>query len=92
VEKCGRDERATDYNRMWRMLFAFWIPKATDTHLEYAIVIAFPQQQRLSERACILRHTYIAWLVEIYTRMSVFDVISTFSKLKDKYRHVISCV
>jgi hypothetical protein len=77
---------------MWRMLFAGWIPKATDTHLEYAIVIAFPQQQRLSERACVLRHTYNAWLVEIYIRMSVVDVISTVCKLKDNYVHVISCV
>jgi hypothetical protein len=70
---------------MWRMLVAGWIPKVTDTHLEFTIVIAFPQQQQLSERACKLRHTYIAWLVEIYVRMSVVDVISTFCKLKDKY-------
>ena len=52
MEKCGRGERATDYNIIWRMrVVAGWVHKATDTHLEYAIVIAFPQQQRLSERA-----------------------------------------
>jgi len=51
VEKCGRGERATDYNTIWRTRFAGWIPKATDTQSEYATVIAFPQQQRLSERA-----------------------------------------
>jgi hypothetical protein len=35
------------------MLFACWIAKATDIHSEYVILIAFPQQQWLSERALI---------------------------------------
>jgi len=26
---------------IWRMRIACWIPKATDTHLEYVILIAF---------------------------------------------------
>ena len=37
-----------------------WINKATDTHSEYVINIAFPQQQRLRERASMLRYTYTA--------------------------------
>ena len=45
---------------IWRMRFACWITKATDTHTEYAIVIAFPLQQWLHERASMLRYTYIA--------------------------------
>ena len=32
--------------------------KATNTHSEYAIRIAFPLQQLLHERASILRYTY----------------------------------
>jgi len=36
---------------IWRMRIACWIPKATDTHSEYVILIAFPLQQRLRELA-----------------------------------------
>jgi len=46
---------------------ACWIPKATDTHSEYVIRTVFPLQQRLHERASILRYTYIACLA-----MSIF--------------------
>ena len=42
------------------MRFACWITKATDTHSEYVIFIAFPQQQLLRERAPVLRYTHIA--------------------------------
>jgi len=36
---------------IWRIRIACWIPKAADTHLEYVILIAFPLQQWLYERA-----------------------------------------
>jgi len=39
------------------------ITKATDTHSEYVILIAFPLQQWLRESASTLRHTSIAFLV-----------------------------
>jgi hypothetical protein len=39
---------------IWRMRIASWSPKATDTHSEYVILIAFPQQQWLHERASML--------------------------------------
>jgi hypothetical protein len=42
---------------IWRMRIACWIPKATDTHSEYVIVIAFPLLQWLHERASLLRYT-----------------------------------
>jgi len=42
---------------VWRMRIAFWIPKATNTHSEYLIFIAFPLQQCLHESASILRYT-----------------------------------
>jgi hypothetical protein len=42
---------------------AYWIPKATNTHSEYVLLIAFSLQQWLHERASVLRYTYIASLV-----------------------------
>ena len=38
---------------VWRMHIACWIPKATNTHSEYVILIAFPLQQWLHERTSI---------------------------------------
>jgi hypothetical protein len=63
VEKCGRDGLPTDDNIIRLMIFACWIIKATDTHSEYEIHIAFPREQWLRERASILRCTYTACLV-----------------------------
>jgi hypothetical protein len=40
-----------------RMRISCWIPKATNAYSEYAIPIAFPQQQRLHERSTVLRYT-----------------------------------
>ena len=45
------------------MRIACWMPKATDTHLQYIIPIACQLQQRLYERPSVLRRTYIACLV-----------------------------
>jgi hypothetical protein len=63
VEKYGRARQATKDNIIPRMLFACWITKATDTHSEYVIRIAFPRQQWLRERASVLRYTCIAYRV-----------------------------
>jgi hypothetical protein len=49
---------------IWRMRIECWIPKATNTHSKYVILIAFPLQQWLQERASLLRHTCIACLVK----------------------------
>jgi hypothetical protein len=54
VEKYGRAGQATDDNVIRRMRFACWITKATDTHSEYVILINFPRQQWLGERASML--------------------------------------
>ena len=51
---------------IWRMLIACWIRKATNTHSEYVILIAFPLQQWLHESASVLRYTYSACLVSFY--------------------------
>jgi hypothetical protein len=63
VGKFGTAIQATDDDIVRRMRLACWITKATDTHSEYVIFIAFPRQQWLHERASILRYTYIACLV-----------------------------
>jgi hypothetical protein len=63
VVKYGRARQATDDNLIRRKRFACWITKATDTHLEYVILLAFARQQLLWERASVLRCTYIAALV-----------------------------
>jgi hypothetical protein len=39
------------------------LPKVTNAHTEEVILIAFPLQQWLHERASLLRYTYIACLV-----------------------------
>jgi len=40
------------------MRFACWITKATNTHSEYVILIAFPRQQLLRER-CYITRTFL---------------------------------
>jgi hypothetical protein len=43
---------------VWRMRIACWIPKATNTHSKYVILIAFTRQQWLRERFSVL-HLYV---------------------------------
>jgi hypothetical protein len=45
---------------IWRMRIACWITRATNTHIQHAIRIAFPQQQLLQEGAFVFWYTYIA--------------------------------
>ena len=44
---------------IWRIPISCCIPKATNTHSEYVILIAFPPQQWSHESAWLLRYTYI---------------------------------
>jgi len=53
--KKSRTARQATDNIILRMHIACWVPKATNTHSEYVILIAFPQQQCLHERASTLR-------------------------------------
>jgi hypothetical protein len=39
---------------IWRVRIACWITKATDTHSEYVILIAFPLQQWLHDGSLML--------------------------------------
>ena len=47
----------------WSMHIACWITKATNTLLEYVIIIALLLQQWLHKCTSLLRVTYIACLV-----------------------------
>jgi len=70
-------ENRTVYEIMWKnsvppempqimsMHIACWITKATDTHSEYIILIAFPLQQWIRERASMLR-SYVHSLSSTY--------------------------
>ena len=51
MEQYGRARQATDDNITRRKRIACCIPKATDKHTEYVILIAFPRQQWLRESA-----------------------------------------
>ena len=55
-----------------RMRIVCWIPKATNTHSQYVLLIGFPLQQWLHESASMLR-LYIHWLF-CYKRNGVFTV------------------
>ena len=60
-KKYGRARQAADDNIIGRMRFSRFITKATDTHSEYVMLIAFPRQQWLYERPSMLRYTYIVF-------------------------------
>ena len=61
------------------MLFACWIPKATNTHSEYVI---FSLQRWLHERAFVLRHTYIGYRVKYWI---CFAMCSCRKSLRNKF-------
>jgi len=48
---------------IWRMRNACWINKAIQTHSEYVILIAFPPQQWLYERASMLLNVHCLFCV-----------------------------
>jgi hypothetical protein len=49
---------------IWRMRIAYCKTMATNRQAEYVILIAFPLQQCLHERASVLWYTYIASTVK----------------------------
>jgi hypothetical protein len=55
----GKPWRLTGHMTIWRKHFPCWVTKATRAHTEYVIRNAFLRQQRLRERASMLRYTYM---------------------------------
>ena len=58
MEKYFRDGK--EQIKIWRMYIACWISKATNTLLEYVILIDFPLQQLLHKRSSVSHYTYVA--------------------------------
>jgi len=56
-------ERGRPQLAILHMRIACWITKATSTHSGYVILIAFPKQQWLHERASLLSYTNIVFLI-----------------------------
>ena len=61
----GTARQATDGNIKQRIRIACWITKATDTHPEYVILIAFSQQQWLGKGASMLCYTHTGCPVNV---------------------------
>jgi hypothetical protein len=57
VEECGGAGQAMHDNITRRMLIPWRITKATNTHSEYVMLIAFPVERWLIERVSVLRCT-----------------------------------
>jgi len=51
---------------IWRMRNACWIPKATNTHLEYVILFAFTLKQWLHQRDSMLFISTLSLLLMCY--------------------------
>ena len=64
--QCCRDGEATGDSIMRHIRFACWATKATETHSEYILLMAFPPQQRVRGRASVIRYTYFAFLADQY--------------------------
>jgi hypothetical protein len=56
------EERCRPQMALWNMRVVCWIPKATNTHSEYVILIAFAVQEWLQERPSVLRYMFIPCL------------------------------
>ena len=54
----------------WRMRISCWIPKTTNTHSEYVMLIAYPLQQRSYEGGSVLHYTSSSFPYSWNTRRS----------------------
>jgi len=63
VGKLGRVRQVTDDNIIRRMRFVCWVRKATNTHSEFVILIAFHLQQWPTKTPELYLSTYIVCLV-----------------------------
>jgi hypothetical protein len=55
MEKCGKPKQARENKIIRPGPFACWINKATDTHYEFVMLIAFPLEQCFRESTLLLR-------------------------------------
>jgi hypothetical protein len=81
VGKYDKAGQATGDSIIRCMRVACWITKATDTHSEHVILIPFPRQPWLRERALVLRYTYSAPIADVSNAVTrlVLPALGTFS-------------
>jgi hypothetical protein len=78
-----------DDNIIRRMRFAYKVTHThTHTHTEYVILIALSRQQRLRERASLLRYIYIACLAHSVLFCRKYINIIPHSQLRYDWRLV----
>ena len=80
-KKYSLPRQTTDDNIIRSMRFACLITNATGTHSENVILIVFPRQQMVRERASMLRYTCIACLVLFTTADPVESTPKMLQKL-----------
>ena len=88
VERYCIAGHATDDNIIRRMRFACLRIKATDTHSEYVILLAFPLQQWLHESASTLRYTYVACLVVLDSMIKLLVIRNFISNFISIYTNI----
>ena len=59
---------------IWRKRITCWITKAINTNSEHVILIAILQQQRLHERASMLRYSTLPVLFPVHIQRVKLDV------------------
>jgi hypothetical protein len=59
----GTAGQATVDNILRCMRIAYWVTKATNTHPEYVVLIAFLLQKLLRKRASVLGYVYFVCLI-----------------------------
>ena len=91
MRKCGKNivERRRPQVTVWRMRFAFWIPRAIITRTGCLMLIAFPLQQCLHERASLLHYKYISCRVNVSLCLSQEFGNSTVFLLEQTSDHFI---
>jgi hypothetical protein len=75
LRKCGKNaaERGRPQITIWRMRIT------TNAHRGCAIISVFPSQQRLHERASMLRYTYITCLVSSFSNVTSMFALNSVS-------------
>jgi hypothetical protein len=91
VEKICTTGEAPDDNIKRRTRCSGWITKATNTHSECVIFIAFPLQQWLRERDSMLRYIDIAYLVRSVINIALTFLYSFVRCLSDLF-YILCCL
>ena len=94
VEKYGRAEEATDDKIIRRMRFQCWINKATETHSEYSIRIAFHVKNGLANapQYCVTRTLPAALeLWRVFSKCSLSHYVKEYI-MEHCIRLLVSCL